>query len=61
MKHNLMDEIEQLRETMIRTVKKKGFSSQETINLSRRLDVLLNELENDKAPLHGAMCELTIR
>ncbi|MDS9470417.1 aspartyl-phosphate phosphatase Spo0E family protein [Sporosarcina pasteurii] len=51
MRQNLMDEIEQLRVAMIITANQKGFSSRETIDLSRKLDILLNELESDKDSL----------
>ena len=40
----LIIEIESIRESMINVALKKGLSAQETIGLSQKLDVLLNQL-----------------
>lgn len=40
---NLQQEIENLRKKMVETANKKGFTSSETIELSQKLDLLLNE------------------
>lgn len=45
MRHELAVEIEKLREMMMLTGCKKGLASHETIEISRRLDLLMNEFE----------------
>lgn len=40
------DEIEHLRETMIQTALKKGINAPETVELSRKLDSLMNQFDS---------------
>lgn len=43
MKKEFINEIENLRQEMERSAKNKGFSDFETVQLSQKLDVLLNK------------------
>ncbi|WP_256860537.1 aspartyl-phosphate phosphatase Spo0E family protein [Paraliobacillus ryukyuensis] len=46
--YNLLSKIEILRHKMIEIALIKGFTSQESINLSKELDELLNQYEKEK-------------
>lgn len=45
LKNLLQERIEEVREAMIQTAHQKGLQSIETVELSRQLDVLMNEYE----------------
>lgn len=48
MDDSLYDEIEYVREVMIETASKKGMNAKETIEISRKLDELLTQLDDSK-------------
>lgn len=45
MERSLEEEIELIREAMLKVADKSGLSADETLEMSRRLDRLINELE----------------
>lgn len=51
LKKGLVEEIERVRECMIKTGLEEGFTSDRTISISQLLDRLLNELDKIKSNL----------
>ncbi|PIC66542.1 aspartyl-phosphate phosphatase Spo0E family protein [Sporosarcina sp. P21c] len=46
--HNCNLEIERVRKQLIQTAEKHGMNAKNTIELSRKLDILINEFNNKK-------------
>lgn len=44
-KETMLEEVERLRKRMMEVANEKGFSSVESVQISQRLDTLLNEIQ----------------
>ncbi|MCA0969472.1 aspartyl-phosphate phosphatase Spo0E family protein [Halobacillus litoralis] len=45
---SLLDEVEKLRQKMIDVARHQGFASEESVEISQRLDQLLNQLQTQQ-------------